>query len=446
MVVARLRRTIALSLSAVLVLTFAGLPAAQAVTDPAPLDVRAAGWSLQDSGVSVPLDSVYFIDENTGWMTGGNGTLRKTTNGGESWLAQNSGTSVALSGVFFLDANTGWVVGDGGTILKSINGGVSWTPQTSGTSKNLWGVQFVDENHGWAVGIPGGYGPPPPGEFGPILRTTNGGNTWTNHGSLDYAIVQSLFFIDQNTGWVTGNGTLHKTTDGGVTWDDIRPDAVGRLYWTPHFVDANTGWVVGGDGLIMHTTDGGDSWEFQDSGCTTELIDVHFVDADTGWVSGNDGLILATDDGGDTWVAQHRGGTRYLGDLYFLDANTGWGVGAGGRVVAYRWPLPPVASLEGDDRYATAVDVSRRAFPIGAETVVIATGANWPDALGGTALAGALNGPVLLVGTDVIPSVVTQEIDGLGVTSAIILGGTVAVGDAVEDALEAMLGEGTVER
>ncbi|MDZ4166318.1 MAG: YCF48-related protein [Coriobacteriia bacterium] len=312
MVVARLRRTIALSLSAVLVLTFAGLPAAQAVTDPAPLDVRAAGWSLQDSGVSVPLDSVYFIDENTGWMTGGNGTLRKTTNGGESWLAQNSGTSVALSGVFFLDANTGWVVGDGGTILKSINGGVSWTPQTSGTSKNLWGVQFVDENHGWAVGIPGGYGPPPPGEFGPILRTTNGGNTWTNHGSLDYAIVQSLFFIDQNTGWVTGNGTLHKTTDGGVTWDDIRPDAVGRLYWTPHFVDANTGWVVGGDGLIMHTTDGGDSWEFQDSGCTTELIDVHFVDADTGWVSGNDGLILATDDGGDTWVAQHRGGTRYL--------------------------------------------------------------------------------------------------------------------------------------
>ncbi|MDO8879599.1 MAG: cell wall-binding repeat-containing protein [Coriobacteriia bacterium] len=444
--VARLRRTIALSLSAVLVLTFAGLPAAQAVTDPAPLDVRAAGWSLQDSGVSVPLGSVYFIDESTGWMTGGNGTLRKTTNGGESWSARNTGTSVALSGVFFLDANTGWIVGDGGTILKSIDGGVSWTPQTSGTSKNLWGVQFVDENTGWAVGIPGGYGPPPPGEFSPILRTTDGGETWTNHGDIAHQSLQTMFFIDATTGWAAGNGTLIRSTDGGVTWEDIRPDDTWRLYWAPHFVDANTGWVVGDNGLIMRTTDGGGNWEFQDSGVSTELIDVYFVDANTGWVSGNGGLILATDDGGDTWVVQHYGGTRYLRDLYFVGANTGWGVGAGGHVVAYRWPLPPVESLEGEDRYATAVDVSRRAFPIGAETVVIATGANWPDALGGTALAGALNGPVLLVGTDVIPSVVTQEIDRLGVTNAIILGGTVAVGDAVEGALEAMLGESNVER
>ncbi len=443
---ARLRRLIALCLSAVMVLTFSGLPVAQAVTDPAPLDVRAAGWYLQDSGVSAHLDSVYFIDESIGWMTGDNGTLRKTTNGGDSWSALTSGTSVALAGVFFLDVNTGWVVGDGGTILKSTDGGVSWTPQTSGTTKNLWGVQFVDQNNGWAVGTPGGYGPPPPGEYGPILRTTDGGETWTNYGDLDYAIVQSLFFIDQNTGWVTGNDTLIRSTDGGVTWDDISPDDVDRLYWTPHFVDANTGWVVGGEGLIMRTTDGGDSWEFQDSGCTTELIDVHFVDADTGWVSGNDGLILATDDGGDTWIKQHSGGTRYLRSLYFVDADTGWGVGAGGHTVAYRWPLPPVASLEGADRYATAVDVSRRAFPIGAETVVIATGANWPDALGGTALAGALNGPVLLVGTDVIPSVVTQEIDRLGVTDAIILGGTSAVGAPVETALKTQLGSGNVER
>jgi putative cell wall-binding protein len=260
------------------------------------------------------------------------------------------------------------------------------------------------------------------------------------------AYANSLYFVDEDTGWATGNGTLIRSTDGGVTWVDVRPDGTQRLYWTPHFIDANTGWVVGDNGLIMRTTDGGDSWVFQDSGVSTELIDVHFVDANTGWVSGNDGLILATDDGGDTWVAQHRGGTRYLRDLFFVDANTGWGVGAGGRVVAYRWPLPPVAALEGADRYATAVDVSRRVFPVGAETVVIATGANWPDALGGTALAGALNGPVLLVGTDVVPAVVSQEIDRLGATNAIILGGTSAVGDAVEDALNTLLGEGNVER
>ncbi|MDA3936607.1 MAG: cell wall-binding repeat-containing protein [Actinomycetota bacterium] len=446
MVRTRLRRALALCLSAALALTFTGFSSASAIAVSPSVETRAAGWSLQDSGVSAHLGSVYFIDESTGWIAGANGTLRKTTNGGASWFAQDPGTSVWLSGVFFLDESTGWVVGDEGTILKSTDGGVSWTPQTSGTTKNLWGVQFVDENNGWVVGIPGGNGPPPPGEYGPILRTTDGGTTWTNYGSLDYAIVQSLFFIDQNTGWVAGNGTLRKTTDGGVTWVDKRPDGTQRLYWTPHFVDANTGWVVGGDGLILNTTDGGDSWEFQDSGVSTELIGVHFVDANTGWVSGNNGLILATDDGGATWVVQHSGGTRYLRDLYFVDANTGWGVGADGHMVAYRWPLPAVTPLEGDDRYATAVDVSQRVFPIGAETVVIATGVNWPDALGGTALAGALNGPVLLVGTDVVPSVVTQEIERLGATNAIILGGTAAVGAAVEDALSQMLDEDNVER
>ncbi|KUK49012.1 MAG: hypothetical protein XD74_0394 [Actinobacteria bacterium 66_15] len=446
MVGSRLRRTMALCLSAALVLMLTGLPAAHALVDPDSLDVRAAGWSLQDSGHTADLHSVYFIDENTGWMAGANGTLRKTTNGGESWFALTPGTSVWLSGVFFLDESTGWVVGDGGTILKSTDGGTTWAAQTSGTTKNLWGVQFVDENNGWAVGIPGGYGPPPPGEYSPILRTTDGGETWTNHGSLDHQTLQSMYFIDANTGWAAGNDNLIRSTDGGVTWEDIRPDETWRLYWTPHFVDANTGWVVGDNGLIMHTTDGGDSWVFQDSGVSTELLDVHFVDATTGWVSGNDGLILATNDGGDTWVAQHKGGTRYMRDLYFVDANTGWGVGASGHTVAYRWPLPAVTPLEGDDRYATAVDVSQRVFPIGAETVVIATGANWPDALGGTALAGALNGPVLLVGTNVVPSVVSQEIDRLGATNAIILGGTSAVGAEVEITLKTQLGAGNVER
>jgi len=53
-------------------------------------------------------------------------------------------------------------------------------------------------------------------------------------------------------------------------------------------------------------------------------------------------------------------------------------------------------SIAGANRYATAVAVSKKAFPAGADAVVIATGENWPDALGGSALAGALGGPILL--------------------------------------------------
>ncbi|MBN2846885.1 MAG: hypothetical protein JXP72_00330, partial [Coriobacteriia bacterium] len=48
-------------------------------------------------------------------------------------------------------------------------------------------------------------------------------------------------------------------------------------------------------------------------------------------------------------------------------------------------PFSP-SGVSGDNRYATSATISRRAFPNGASTVVIATGRNFPDALGGAAL------------------------------------------------------------
>ncbi|MBN2839776.1 MAG: cell wall-binding repeat-containing protein [Coriobacteriia bacterium] len=101
--------------------------------------------------------------------------------------------------------------------------------------------------------------------------------------------------------------------------------------------------------------------------------------------------------------------------------------------------------VAGDDRFATALRASRIAYPdglspAGKRTVVIATGRNWPDALGGTSLAGALDGPVLLVDTNSVPAGLMDEIDRLGATKAVILGGEAAVGPAVETALKSKLG------
>ena len=73
-----------------------------------------------------------------------------------------------LLGVSFVDANIGTAVGDAGTILRTPDGGATWTRQTSGTINALLGVSFVDANIGTAVGW-----------HGTILRTTNGGVTWT---------------------------------------------------------------------------------------------------------------------------------------------------------------------------------------------------------------------------------------------------------------------------
>jgi putative cell wall-binding protein len=103
------------------------------------------------------------------------------------------------------------------------------------------------------------------------------------------------------------------------------------------------------------------------------------------------------------------------------------------------------SNLQGTNRYATAIEASRRAFKT-APTVVIATGENWPDALGGAALAGAEGGPILLTMRDTLPGSVLSEIRRLKAEKAIVLGGTGAVGDPVIATLKKELGSGNVRR
>jgi putative cell wall-binding protein len=107
---------------------------------------------------------------------------------------------------------------------------------------------------------------------------------------------------------------------------------------------------------------------------------------------------------------------------------------------------PGVTRIAGANRYLTALAASKRGFPIGAPAVVVATGENWPDALGGSALAGAAHGPLLLTRKAALPAEVTAEIKRLGAVKTYVLGSTDAVSAAVEDALVTMLGRANVIR
>ena len=95
-------------------------------------------------------------------------------------------------------------------------------------------------------------------------------------------------------------------------------------------------------------------------------------------------------------------------------------------------------TIAGPDRYVTAIEASKKAFPDGAATVVIATGQDWPDALGGAALAGVKNGPVLLSLTDFLQANVAAEVTRLGATDAYVLGGTGALSPTVVSDLEGL--------
>ncbi len=93
-----------------------------------------------------------------------------------------------------------------------------------------------------------------------------------------------------------------------------------------------------------------------------------------------------------------------------------------------------VKRLAGGSRYETASKISSEAFEK-SENVIIATGDNFPDALSASALAGALECPVLLTAGDALPEAAIGEIERLGAMHAYVLGGTTAVSDDVIAAL-----------
>gem|GEM_PF-4861204 len=96
--------------------------------------------------------------------------------------------------------------------------------------------------------------------------------------------------------------------------------------------------------------------------------------------------------------------------------------------------------VAGADRLLTAVEASRMAYPVdgSVDIVVLATAFNWPDALGGTALAGTVHGPLLLTPPDALPSAVAAEITRLAPKRVYVLGGTAAVSDDVLEAAKAL--------
>jgi hypothetical protein len=67
------------------------------------------------------LKSIMFPSSNTGYAVG-NGTIIKTTDGGNSWKSIPYGTPYSLSSVYFTDDNTGYAAGYPGIILKTTEG------------------------------------------------------------------------------------------------------------------------------------------------------------------------------------------------------------------------------------------------------------------------------------------------------------------------------------
>jgi photosystem II stability/assembly factor-like uncharacterized protein len=103
------------------------------------------------------------------------------------------------------------------------------------------------------------------GEFGDILRSQDGGETWAYVASLpDEFYPQAAHFSDSQTGWIAGlNGTIWHTVDGGQTWTPQSTGTTAPLYG----ISTNGAglFAVGGFGTVLASSPDG-AWSRIDHG------------------------------------------------------------------------------------------------------------------------------------------------------------------------------------
>ncbi|PYI39621.1 hypothetical protein CVS30_02770 [Arthrobacter psychrolactophilus] len=87
-----------------------------------------------------------------------------------------------------------------------------------------------------------------------------------------------------------------------------------------------------------------------------------------------------------------------------------------------------VVRISGADRYATATGTSKLFWPT-SETVYVASGASFADALSGGALAAKTGSPILLTAAGGLVDVTKTELRRLAPSQVVVLGGTGAVSD-----------------
>lgn len=149
---------------------------------------------------------IEYLDENRVLAAGR--YLYLSNDAGNTWEAMDIGNTYTLFDIFMLDENTGWISGYDDLLFKTTNGGFTWEILPINSSIGCFNkVWFTDEMNGYLMSEGLSY----------LFKTTDGGQTWEATEKPSTSTLTDLYFFDENTGLIFGdNGLIAKTETGGL--------------------------------------------------------------------------------------------------------------------------------------------------------------------------------------------------------------------------------------
>lgn len=293
-----------------------------------PVMVFAQKFELKQvaSGTPTSMRGLSVVSDEVAWVSGSNGYIGKTVDGGNTWDWQRikGYEKLDFRDIEAFDEKNAIVVNAGSPayILKTNDGGASWQEVYKNTHKDIFldGMDFWNANQGIIFGDPINHKMQ-------LLMTINGGLSW-----VDISDQLKLNLAEGEAGFAA-SGTTIRTLPGGYTWI-ASGGMVSNIYFSKNygktwekfpipiiqgnnsagpftisFYNKNNGVAVGGDYLqpnktennVLWTADGGKTWHKPLNQVSGYRSGSAYISEKTILATGTNGTDISLD-GGNSWT------------------------------------------------------------------------------------------------------------------------------------------------
>ncbi|WP_231460219.1 MULTISPECIES: oxidoreductase [unclassified Pedobacter] len=294
----------------------------------APFFCTAQNYRLKplNENTKTSIRGLSVVDDKIIWISGSNGTVGKSTDGGSNWewIVPKGYEKLDFRDIEAFNESEAVIVNAGSPayILKTIDGGKSWTETYKNTDTAIFldGLGFWDKNKAII------FGDPIQNKM-QLLKSSNGGKSWKNISSkMNPSLVigeagfaasgTTIKTLPDGKVWIATGGSIshiYYSKNYGANWEVYKcPILQGASTTGPFsidFYDSKTGVAVGGNYVkdkdnsnsIVLTSDGGKSWRKPKTPVFGFRSAVAYLNANTLIATGTSGTDISND-AGETWL------------------------------------------------------------------------------------------------------------------------------------------------
>ncbi len=273
-------------------------------------DTLNPGWVKIEALPRENFTDIFFTDNSTGFVVSGNG-IYKTNNAGTDWTKINNSTNIIHFGVG--SSNNASFVDGSFLVLTTQDGGSNFInasyPYIGGGEVGFFDCFFADPNTCYFSS----------NQY--IWKSVNAAASLdTVFRFSNISATSSLFFLNDQQGWVLRQDGIYETADGGDTW--IVDTALVNAYGSIQFLDIDNGYASN-YGKINRTVNGGTTWDSIYQFQYKVYADLDFINTNEGYCSIAN-RVYKTTDAGATWEKVAALGNENISKIHFTDANHGW--------------------------------------------------------------------------------------------------------------------------